>query len=117
MATLTEHKRQQNEERLLVGPEWQNNDPLFCTHQGKPLAQRNVFRAFKLILIRANLPDVSFRALRHTAATPLLLQGVHPKVVQEGLGHANISITLDIYSHLIPSMGRAAAEQLDALFA
>lgn len=117
VATLKEHKRQQNEERLLVGPEWQHNDLVFCTHQGKPLAQRNVFRAFKLILDRAALPDVSFHALRHTAATLLLLQGVHPKVVQERLGHSNISMTLDTYSHLIPSMGRAAADQLDALFA
>lgn len=116
-AILKEHKRQQNEERLLVGPGWQHHDLIFCTHQGKPLAQRNVFRAFKLLLDRAGLPGVSFHALRHTAATLLLLQGVHPKVVQERLGHSNISMTLDTYSHLIPSMGRAAADQLDALFA
>jgi len=117
VAVLKEHKRQQNEERLLVGPAWQHHDLLFCTHQGKSLAQRNVFRAFKLLLDRAGLPDISFHALRHTAATLLLLQGVHPKVVQERLGHSNISMTLDTYSHLIPSMGRAAADQLDALFA
>jgi len=58
---------------------------------------------------------VSFHALRHTAATLLLLQGVHPKVVQERLGHSTISMTLDTYSHLIPSMGQAAADKLDAL--
>jgi len=117
VAILKEHRRQQTEERLLVGPEWQHDDLIFCTHQGKPLSQRNVLRAYKLVLSRASLPDVSFHALRHTAATLLLLQGVHPKVVQERLGHSNISMTLDIYSHLIPSMGRAAADQLDALLA
>ena len=117
VAVLKDHKRQQNEERLLVGPKWQPNDLVFCTYEGKPLGQRNVFRAFKLILTHAELPDISFHALRHTAATLLLLQGVHPKVVQERLGHSNIAMTLDIYSHLIPSMGRAAADQLDALFA
>ena len=55
--------------------------------------------------------------MRHTAATLLLLQGVHPKVVQERLGHATISMTLDTYSHLIPSLGRDAADRLDTLLA
>ena len=100
-----------------MGPNWRHNDLVFCTHQGRPLSQRNSLRAYKLVLSRASLPPVSFHALRHTAATLLLLQGVHPKVVQERLGHSNISMTLDIYSHLIPSMGRAAADQLDALLA
>ncbi len=117
MVVVKEHKRQQNEERLLVGPAWQPGDLAFCTHEGKPLLQRNVFRAFKAILARAGLPPIPFHALRHTAATLLLVQGVHPKIVQERLGHSNIGMTLDTYSHLIPSMGRDAAAQLDALFA
>lgn len=117
VAVLKDHKRQQTEERLLVGPDWVGDDLLFCTHQGKPLGHRNVVRAFKAILIRAELPDIAFHALRHTAATLLLLQGTHPKIVQERLGHSTIAMTLDIYSHSIPSMGRAAADQLDALFA
>lgn len=58
-----------------------------------------------------------FHALRHTAATLLLLQGIHPKVVQERLGHSTIAMTLDTYSHLIPTMGRDAADKLDALLA
>lgn len=117
VASLREHKRQQNEERLLVGPDWVHNNLVFCTHQGKPLSQRNVLRAFKLILDRAGLPDVPFHALRHTSATLLFLKGEHPKVVQERLGHSTIAMTLDIYSHLIPGMGRAAADKLDALLA
>ncbi len=117
VAILREHKRAQSEERLAVGPDWQANELLFCTHQGRPLSHRNVLRAFKLLLTRAGLPDIPFHGLRHTAASLLLAQGVHPKVVQERLGHATISMTLDTYSHLIPSMGRAAADQLDALFA
>ncbi len=117
VAVLREHKRTQAEERLIAGPEWSHNDLVFCTYQGRPLNHRNVVRAFKAILVRAGLPDISFHALRHTAATLLLVQGTHPKVVQERLGHSTIAMTLDIYSHLIPSMGRAAADQLDALFA
>lgn len=117
VTALREHRRRQNEERLLVGPQWEQRDLLFCTHRGRPLGWRFVSRTFKALLTRADLPDVPFHALRHTAATLLLLQGIHPKMVQERLGHASISMTLDIYSHLIPGMGRAAADRLDALLA
>jgi len=117
IATLKEHRRQQTEARLLLGPEWEHHDLLFCTHQGRPLSQRNVLRAFKLLLQRGELPDVPFHALRHTNATLLLLKGEHPKVVQERLGHATVAMTLDIYSAYVPSMGRAAADKLDELLA
>ncbi len=117
VAVLKEHKRQQNGARLLVGPDWQHHDLVFCTHAGRPLSQRNVLRAFKILLRRGGLPDVPFHPLRHTHATLLLAQSVHPKVVQERLGHATIAMTLDIYSAYIPSMGRVAADKLDALLA
>ena len=55
--------------------------------------------------------------LRHTAATLLLSQGEHPKVVQERLGHSTIAVTMDVYSHVTPTMQRNAADRLDALFA
>ena len=58
-----------------------------------------------------------FRALRHTTASLLFLQRVHPKVVQEQLGHSRIGITLDLYSHLFPSLGKEAADRLDDLLA
>ena len=65
---------------------------------------------------RAGLPEIRFHDLRHTCATLLLGRGVHPKLVQELLGHATISMTLDIYSHYLPSMGDAAAGAMgDAL--
>ena len=93
------------------------NDLVFRTQRGKQFSQRNVRRAFKRILVVAGLPDVSLHALRHTAATLLLVQGIHPKIVQERLGHANISMTLDTYSAYLPRMGRDAADKLDALLA
>ncbi len=116
-AVLREHKVRQNEQRLLVGSDWHANDLVFCTHQGKPLGQRNVLREFTLLLDRAGLRHVSFHALRHTHATLALLQGVPAKVVQERLGHSTISMTLDTYSHVIPSMDVDAAARLDAMFA
>ena len=68
---------------------------------------------FKRLLKRAGLPHVRFHDLRHTCATLLLSRGVHPKFVQELLGHATISITLDTYSHVLPGMGDHAARAME----
>ncbi len=66
--------------------------------------------------MRAGLPHLPFHGLRHTASTLQLQEGVHPKVVQETLGHSTIQLTLDTYSHILPSMGREAAAKLNGLF-
>jgi integrase len=71
---------------------------------------------FKRLISQANLPDLRFHDLRHTSASLLLAQGVHPKIVQERLGHADISMTLNRYSHVTPDMQRAAADVLDTAF-
>jgi integrase len=89
---------------------------VFGDTRGGPVRKSNlVRRSFLPLLKRAGLPRIRFHDLRHTAATLLLLAGVHPKVVQERLGHSQIAITLDTYSHVLPSMGRDAAKKLDAL--
>ena len=90
---------------------------MFTTATGTPLDGDNlVKRSFGPLLERAGLPRIRFHDLRHTFATVLLSRGTHPKVVQEMLGHANISQTLDTYSHVLPDMqdGAVAAMQ-DAL--
>jgi integrase len=71
---------------------------------------------FKRLIKQAGLPDLRFHDLRHTSATLLLGQGVHPKIVQERLGHVDIAMTLNRYSHVTPDMQRAAADTLDAAF-
>jgi integrase len=81
---------------------------------GTLLGARNLPRHFKGVLKRAGLPDIRFHDLRHTCATLLLRQGVHVKYVQELLGHADISLTLNVYSHVLPDMGDAAAGAMDA---
>lgn len=116
-AMLRDHRARQNATRLLMGPQWEHNDLVFCTHSGRPLGHRNVLRAFSLLLGCAGLPHVSFHALRHTHATMLLQEGVAPKIVQERLGHSNIGMTMDIYSHFIPGMDAEAAGKLDSMFA
>jgi len=94
-----------------TGSEW-----VFCNRKGRPLRKTNFSRrVWKPLRSAAGLPPIRFHDLRHTAATLLLVEGVHPKIVQERLGHANISMTLDTYSHVLPNMQREAAGKLDSL--
>ena len=74
-----------------------------------------MYKDFKDTLKKAGLPDIRFHDLRHTAATLMLQQGTHPKIVQERLGHSDISLTLNTYSHVLPSMQEEAAEKMDEI--
>jgi integrase len=103
---LKRHRAAQNGERLNLGSLWQDHGLVFPSQRGTMMNASNLrARSFKLLLKRAGLPDIRLHDLRHTCATLLLSEGVHPKFVQELLGHANIGITLDTYSHVLPSMG------------
>ena len=87
---------------------------MFPSQVGTPIGGRNLIRHFKLRLGRAGLPSTfRFHDLRHTCATLLLRQGVHVKFVQELLGHGDVSLTLNTYSHVLPDMGDAAAGAMD----
>jgi integrase len=89
---------------------------VFCNGHGGPLRRSHFHREnFKPLLKKAQLPAIRFHDLRHTSATLLLSAGVHPKVVQERLGHSQISVTLDIYSHVLPTMQVEAAGRMDQL--
>ena len=88
---------------------------MFTSTIGSALDERNVRRAFKDLLTAAKLPKIRIHDLRHTCATLLLAQGVHPKVVQETLGHSQISLTMDTYSHVLPHVSEEAAAQMDAV--
>lgn len=114
---LIEHRRRQAEERLAAGPKYAQHNLVFATAMGEPLDERNVVnRHFKPILKAAGLPmSVRLYDLRHTCATLLLAQGEHPKIVSERLGHANITLTLDTYSHVLPGMEEQAAQRLETL--
>ena len=92
-----------------------NQGLIFTTRSGKPVSSRNLVRHFKLSAQAAGLPEIRFHDLRHTSATLLLAAGVHPKVVQERLGHSQIGLTLDTYSHVVPSMQVEAAQKMDDL--
>jgi integrase len=89
---------------------------IFASNVGTPIAPRNLLRHFYSVLADLDIPKIRFHDLRHTAATILFQQDVHPKKVQELLGHSSIVLTLDTYSHIIPSMHSETAEKMDELF-
>lgn len=112
-ATLRAHRASQLQERLLAGERWQESGLVFTTRLGKPLIARNVFRSFQRVLARAGIPHQRFHDLRHTCATLLLAQGIHPRVVMEMLGHSQISLTMNTYSHVVPALQKEAAGRMD----
>ncbi len=112
---LKSHRKCQNEERLRCRTSWTDHGLLFPSRKGTPMNAKNLTaRSFKPILERAGLPNIRLHDLRHTCATLLLSRGVHPKFVQELLGHATISITLDTYSHVLPSMSGETASAMES---
>lgn len=88
---------------------YKNLDLVVCTEFGTPTHKSNIRRVFKSIIEKADIPKIRFHDMRHTHATLLLLQGVNPKIVSERLGHADVRITLDTYSHLLPSIQKDTA--------
>lgn len=114
---LQEHRRRQAEERLAMGPAYENHDLVFASNEGTPLDAHNLTnRHFKAILKRAGLPN-NFRLydLRHSCATLLLSVGEHPKVVSERLGHSSTALTMDVYTHVLPGLQQKAAERLEGI--
>ena len=114
VTALREHRRRQLEERMEHGALWQDHGLVFASGIGTPLLGGNLNRSFKATLRRAGPPEIRFHDLRHTCATLPLRQGVNPKFVQELLGHADIALTLNVYSHVLPDMGDAASRAMDA---
>lgn len=110
---LREHKVLQEQVCVVVGEKWQERGLVFPNGCGGFLNPDRVRIQFKRVLKIAALPRMRFHDLRHSSATILLVAGVHPKVVQERLGHSSISMTLDVYSHVIPSMQQEAAGKMD----
>ena len=113
---LKQHRARQLEARLKAGAKWQDRDIVFCNIYGGFLDPAHLRQRFHKLLKEANLPNIRFHDLRHSAATILLSMGVHPKVVQEILGHSQIAVTMDTYSHVLPSMQMEAMNKLDDLF-
>ncbi len=118
VAALRRHRTAQRKERLAAGSGWVGRDLVFTTRRGAPIDGRELLRAwFRPLLARAGLPPIRFHDLRHSYASIALSRGLHPKVVQEAMGHSTIAVTMDLYSHVVPSLQREAAREMGrALF-
>jgi integrase len=113
--TLRAHRTSQLEQRLAIGSAWQDHDLVIAKDDGSPVTPGNVNRHLNRIARKAGVPRIRFHDLRHTHATLLLRQRVHPKIVSERLGHATIAMTLDTYSHVLPDMQEQAATEFEGL--
>jgi integrase len=109
------HQQRQAFARKIAGDAWSDRGLVFCTGTGGPLDVGYVAHAKDRALAAAGLPHVRTHDLRHTAATYLLSQGVHPKVVQDLLGHSSITLTMNTYSHVLPSLHQEVAKHMDSL--
>jgi integrase len=95
---------------------YQDGDLVFATRIGTPTQHRNFERRhFQVIREAAKLPKIRLYDLRHTSATLLLSKGINPKIVSERLGHASVVLTLDTYSHVLPTMQKDATEKIENL--
>jgi integrase len=112
---LKAHRKRQLQEKLLLGWAYQDHNLVFCREDGRPLEPAWFTKHFERLLAKAGVPVVRLHDLRHTHASLLLARGVHPKIVQERLGHSSITMTLDLYSHLVPGLQEAAAATLNGL--
>lgn len=116
IGALRHHRGMQAAERLKKGAEREDNDLVFSNEVGKPIEATNLIRrSFKPLLGRAGLPNIRLHDLRHTAATLYLVKRVPPKVVSEMLGHSQVGVTMNIYSHVLPDMQRDATAAMDTL--
>jgi integrase len=113
---LKKHRTKQARRRLKVGDRWENRDLVFPDMTGGFMSPSHLDDDFGKLVKDTGLPHLPFHDLRHSAATILISMGIHPKVIQELLGHSDISITLGIYGHLFPTMGQGVAEKWDGVF-
>lgn len=111
---LDEHRKGKEAEALLVGQTLSDNELVFC-NLGQPIRPDTLTRAWPMLAARAGVKVIRLHDARHTHASLMLKEGIHPKIVQERLGHSSISITLDTYSHVSPGLQEAAAKRFDDL--
>ena len=116
LAALERQRVLQEEQRRWSGSKWKEDDYVFTSTDGGPILPETVTREFAEALNTAKLPAMRFQDLRHSCATLLLVQGVHPKLVQATLGHSSFQLTMDTYSHILPALKNEVASRMDDIF-
>ncbi|MBJ6361114.1 tyrosine recombinase XerC [Paenibacillus sp. GCM10012307] len=116
-AELNDYYLHCRKERMKLKTVWKRDEYffLFFNEEGKPFYPETPYLHFRNLLLKHNLPYITFHSLRHTSATLLLNQGVHAKIISERLGHANIGTTMNIYGHVLRSADHEAANKFDSI--
>lgn len=112
---LREHEKRQVAEKLWAGAKWQGSGLVFANRNGGPTQARHVIEQFHNALRQAGIRRVRFHDLRHSCATLLLVQGISPRVVMDVLGHSEIALTMNAYSHVVPELQHDAAQRMQAI--
>lgn len=115
VALLRQQQRRQAEARLALGPAYEDGGFVWAWPTGKPINPKTISSHFARVVRLAGIPHITFHDLRHISASLLLAAGVHPRVVQERLGHSTFTITMDLYSHVAPTLQEEAATTLDKI--
>lgn len=116
VSSLRDHLDRQTIERTMAGVAWVESGYIFVDESGEPLLPQRITKMFAAAITRADVPTIRLHDVRHTMATNALAAGIHPKVVQEQLGHATIAVTMDIYSHVPQAVRREGADKIAGLF-
>jgi integrase len=116
LLVLKEHYERRKLERAMLGIPLKDDDLVFSDIKGKPLLPNTISHAWIKLVRRTGLKPIRLHDARHTHASLMLKQGIHPKIVQERLGHSSIQTTIDTYSHVAPGLQQAAAELFDQAF-
>ncbi|MCQ4044640.1 tyrosine-type recombinase/integrase [Streptantibioticus rubrisoli] len=115
IAPLRWQRLRQHEQRTLADSRWQEGGYVFTTRTGRPVEPRNISRSFERITDASGLPRIRLHDTRHGCATLLFAAGVPPRVVMEILGHSQIAVTMNIYTHVSDSNRREAMGHMDRL--
>ncbi|MEP6539892.1 MAG: site-specific integrase [Bryobacteraceae bacterium] len=115
VAAFQRHRARQQQERTVAGDGWHSTGLVFTSSLGTALDGPNVTHQFQRLLKVAGLPRMRFHDLRHTCATLLLVQGIHPRLVMELLGHSQIALTMNTYTHVLPLMKKEVAERMNEI--
>ena len=111
---LRQHRLRQAKQLLALGVRLTDDHHVVAREDGQPLQPRSLSQAFRKFIGRHDLKKIRLHDLRHTHATHMLAAGVHPKIAQERLGHSSVSVTIDLYSHILPGMQAEAVSLVDA---
>ncbi len=111
---LRQHRIRQAEGLLRLGVRLTDDNHILAQEDGQPLQPRSLTHAFSKFIEARGLKQIGLHGLRHTHATAMLARGVHPKIAQERLGHSSVSVTIDLYRHVLPGMQATAADLVDA---